>query len=57
MLPVEGEIIRDAALSRGDIGYLPQQTKLQRDFPASVEVVVALGVSQPAWAPSLCRRR
>lgn len=43
MLPVEGEIIRDAALSRGDIGYLPQQTKLQRDFPASVEEVVRSG--------------
>ena len=43
MPPAEGEIRRDAALSRGEIGYLPQQTKQQRDFPASVEEVVRSG--------------
>lgn len=57
MLPVEGEIIRDAALSRGDIGYLPQQTKLPARFSRLGGGGCALGVSQPAWAPSLCRRR
>lgn len=43
MTPAAGEITRADALSRGEIGYLPQQTKLQRDFPASVEEVVRSG--------------
>ena len=35
-LPMSGEIIMDNGLKINEIGYLPQQTALQRDFPASV---------------------
>ena len=31
---VSGEIIYDEGLQKGQIGYLPQQTDVQRDFPA-----------------------
>ena len=41
--PAAGEILRGEGLGRQDIGYLPQQTKQQRDFPASVEEVVRTG--------------
>ena len=35
--PLSGTIERAAELERGAVGYLPQQTKAQRDFPATVE--------------------
>ncbi len=38
-----GSIALSDGLSYGDIGYLPQQTEHQRDFPASVEEVVLSG--------------
>ena len=38
-----GEIIFDKSLSRKEIGYLPQQTVIQRDFPASVKEIVYSG--------------
>lgn len=41
--PAAGEILRGDGLGRRDMGYLPQQTKQQRDFPASVEEVVRTG--------------
>lgn len=41
--PAAGKISRGDGLGRRDIGYLPQQTKQQRDFPASVEEVVRTG--------------
>ena len=34
--PVEGEIRFSDGLRQNEIGYLPQQTPVQRDFPASV---------------------
>ncbi|MDE6780637.1 MAG: metal ABC transporter ATP-binding protein [Ruminococcus sp.] len=40
--PVSGEIIWDGFTSR-EIGYLPQQTPVQRDFPASVREIVLSG--------------
>ncbi len=40
--PVSGEIIMDKELD-GGIGYLPQQTEVQRDFPASVREIVLSG--------------
>lgn len=40
--PSKGEIIFDD-LKRTEIGYLPQQTQIQRDFPASVSEVVLSG--------------
>lgn len=41
--PNEGEIILGDGLKRQDIGYLPQQTEAQKDFPASVYEVVEAG--------------
>lgn len=38
-----GSIILDGGLNRDEIGYLPQQTMIQRDFPASVFEVVLSG--------------
>ncbi len=41
--PSGGAILTDKALKAGRIGYLPQQTVIQRDFPASVFEVVLSG--------------
>ena len=41
--PVGGEILFGAALKKNGIGYLPQQTQVQKDFPASVAEVVLSG--------------
>ena len=41
--PMEGQIVRDKSLRAGAIGYLPQQTRAQRDFPATVNEVVLSG--------------
>ena len=43
LAPQSGEIWRAPELRRGAIGYLPQQTRAQRDFPASVWEVVLSG--------------
>ena len=34
--PVKGEILIGDGLKANEIGYLPQQTVVQKDFPASV---------------------
>jgi zinc transport system ATP-binding protein len=39
----EGVVATGDTLRRDEIGYLPQQTSLQRDFPASVREVVLSG--------------
>ena len=41
--PLSGEIRRAPELKAGAIGYLPQQTRAQRDFPATVNEVVLSG--------------
>ena len=41
--PVEGNIIFDDGLTPNAIGYLPQQTVVQKDFPASVREIVLSG--------------
>ena len=41
--PRSGAIYYGDGLKRNQIGYLPQQTAAQRDFPASVEEVVLSG--------------
>ena len=41
--PLSGEIERSEAFSPRRIGYMPQQTPLQQDFPASVREVVLSG--------------
>lgn len=41
--PVSGEIETGDGLKANEIGYLPQQTLVQRDFPASVKEIVISG--------------
>ena len=41
--PLAGTIAFSDGLHKNEIGYLPQQTPLQRDFPASVQEVVLSG--------------
>ena len=41
--PLSGEIWRSPELRQGSLGYLPQQTRAQRDFPATVWEVVLSG--------------
>lgn len=41
--PLGGEIRYGVNLGTGDIGFLPQQTPIQKDFPASVYEVVMSG--------------
>ena len=43
MPPIKGYIFVGDGLRRTEIGYLPQQTVIQRDFPASVWEVVLSG--------------
>ncbi|MBQ7097372.1 MAG: ABC transporter ATP-binding protein [Clostridia bacterium] len=42
-LPMGGKLEMDGELARGGIGYLPQQTEVQKDFPASVREIVLSG--------------
>lgn len=41
--PVSGNIVTGDGLKANEIGYLPQQTPVQRDFPASVWEIVLSG--------------
>lgn len=41
--PLGGEIIFGDSLKKNEIGYLPQQTAIQKDFPASVWEIVLSG--------------
>ncbi len=41
--PESGQILVGDGLKKNDIGYLPQQTVVQRDFPASVREIVLSG--------------
>lgn len=41
--PMEGEICMGDGMESDGIGYLPQQTAVQRDFPASVQEIVLSG--------------
>ncbi len=44
--PVSGEIIF-GDVKRNEIGYLPQQTIIQKDFPASVREIIISGCQKP----------
>ena len=41
--PISGTIELGDGLKKNEIGYLPQQTLVQRDFPASVKEIVLSG--------------
>ena len=50
--PMAGTITMGDGLKINEIGYLPQQTALQRDFPASVREIVLSGCqSRCGWRP------
>lgn len=51
LAPIEGKIYTSDGLLPDEIGYLPQQTEVQRDFPASVKEIVLSGCQ------SRCGRR
>ena len=52
--PSKGEIVFDD-LKPTEIGYLPQQTQIQRDFPASVREVVLSGCLNGSKGPFYSR--
>ena len=41
--PLAGSILTGDGLKQTEIGYLPQQTEVQKDFPASVKEIVLSG--------------
>ena len=41
--PIGGSILTGDGLKKNEIGYLPQQTIVQKDFPASVKEIVLSG--------------
>ena len=41
--PISGKILMEDGLKKTEIGYLPQQTIVQKDFPASVKEIVLSG--------------
>ena len=41
--PVHGNVLAGDGLKPNEIGYLPQQTVVQKDFPASVKEIVLSG--------------
>jgi len=47
-----GTISLSSALEKNEIGYLPQQSNIQRDFPASVsEIVISGTLGRNGWRP------
>ena len=46
--PMGGKVILGDALKRSEIAYLPQQTIVQKDFPASVREIVLSGCQSRA---------
>ncbi|MDR1600536.1 MAG: metal ABC transporter ATP-binding protein [Oscillospiraceae bacterium] len=54
--PQSGSIVFDGGLRADQVGYLPQQTAAQKDFPASVREVVMSGrLSSRRWQPFYTR--
>lgn len=53
--PAAGRIEYGDGLHRGGIGYLPQKTEIQRDFPASVREVVLSGCVSGGFHPFYTR--
>ena len=52
MKPLSGKIVFDKKVKKTEIGYLPQQTVVQKDFPASVwEIVISGCLSKTGLRP------
>jgi len=50
--PMEGKIIFDSSLNRKLIGYMPQETKVESSFPASVmEIVLSGRINKMGFRP------
>ena len=50
--PMGGDVLFGDGITRKDLGYLPQQTVVQMDFPASVyEIVLSGNLSNCSWHP------
>jgi zinc transport system ATP-binding protein len=50
--PLKGKLEYGDGMSASEIGYLPQQTVIQKDFPASVgEIVLSGTLSKCGWKP------
>jgi zinc transport system ATP-binding protein len=50
--PLAGQILFEDGLKRNQIGYLPQQTPAQRDFPAAVwEIILSGGLNRGGLLP------
>ncbi len=55
--PLSGQVIMGQNLTFKNIGYLPQQTLVQRDFPASVKEVVLSGcLNRKTFIPSYSKQ-
>ncbi len=55
--PMEGTITFGDGLKQNEIGYMPQQTVVQKDFPASVEEIVISGcLSRSGWKPFFTKK-
>ena len=55
--PLKGKVLTGDGLRQNEIGYLPQQTLVQRDFPASVYEIVLSGCQgrqglRPFYSPA-----
>lgn len=54
--PVSGQIVYGEGLSRSEIGYLPQETRPDANFPATVEEIVLSGcLGHMKMRPFYCR--
>ena len=50
--PLKGDIIYDQSIKQTSIGYIPQKSKIQQEFPASVyEIVISGCVNNLKWKP------
>ncbi|MCR5085917.1 MAG: ABC transporter ATP-binding protein [Lachnospiraceae bacterium] len=55
--PLRGEIKINCAKGSGCIGYLPQMSEMQRDFPATVREVIMTGLlNRKGWLPFFSRK-
>ena len=49
--PISGKIEFSDGVGKKQLGYLPQQTAVQRDFPASVKEIVLSGTVSKKFSP------
>lgn len=55
--PLSGQVLLDETIQNGGIGYLPQQTQIQRDFPASVGEIILSGCQNNMGLRPFYRRK